>query len=474
LLAGLEIITVINSLKPHYMQNLGKLYAQWKIWSSASVNRSIFSAAITIAALTFLVKALTALKDIVVVANFGLSDSLDTFLTAYILPLFIISVFGGSFHSAFIPTLTEVRDNYAHEVARRLFLNISLLAISIFTLIIFFLSAADKWLMHMLALGFDDVKLNQTIVLFDKMLPLVFIGGMTMLWGATLNAHKKFMLFAISPIFTPLFIIIGIHASVSNVNVEVLVLATIIGSLVELLLVFIGLYKLNYFKLSKVLIWDEHSKKVVNQYLPMIMGAFVMSGTIIVDQVMASSLPAGSIASLNYAIKVPSFIFTLGATAIGTAIFPFMSKQIVDKSYHEMRRTILVCSKTTLLISIPLVILGIVFSHSIIEILFERQAFTQSNTQLVSEIMQYSLLQIPIYILGTVFARAISVLIGNKVLFYVAVLNIMLNVLFNFILINFMGVAGIALSTSIVYFVSTITLGYILMHEFDKRFLSES
>lgn len=45
---------------------------------------------------------------------------------------------------------------------------------------------------------------------------------------------------------------------------------------------------------------DPATKQVMNQYAPMVAGAFLMSSTGLVDQSMAAMLESGSVATLNY------------------------------------------------------------------------------------------------------------------------------------------------------------------------------
>lgn len=451
------------------VQSVKRLHVRWKSWCEASVNRSIFGAALTVAILTLLVKIITVIKDIGVAGNYGVGDSLDAFLMAYLLPLFAISVFAGSFHSAFIPVLVNVREQYGQTEARRLFLNIALVALVMFIVVAIIFGVMDKWLMHLIASGFDGVKLNQTIILFDQMLPLIVVSGMALFGGAVLNTHKKFALAAIAPIFTPLLIVSGLYLMGNGDNPELLVQGTMIGAVLELLVIMWGLYKLDYLRRPQKLIWNAHSRKVINQYLPMISGAFIMSSTVLVDQIMASWLPSGSISALNYANKVPSFISGLAAAAIGTAVLPYLSKQAAEQSYSAMKHTLFTYSKIIILTSVPLMLLGIIFSYQIVGLLFQRKAFGASDTQLVSEILRYSLLQVPFYILGTLFARYTSLLRGNEFLLYGAIISLTLNITMNLILMRIIGVAGIALSTSIVYFAAAVFLFCISVTSLNEK-----
>jgi len=96
----------------------------------------------------------------------------------------------------------------------------------------------------------------------------------------------------------------------------------------------------------------------------------------------------------------------------------------------------------------------VVFSHPLIRILFQRGAFTAADTGVVSRVQAFLSLQIPFYFLTILGVRLISALKRNWVLMVVSGVNMVLNIVFNLILMRYMGVAGIALSTSFVYLVA--------------------
>jgi len=200
--------------------------------------------------------------------------------------------------------------------------------------------------------------------------------------------------------------------------------------------------------------WDPHLRKVIGQYTPMLAGALLMGSTELVDQSMAAMLQPGSVAALNYARKVVSLFIVLGATPLGTAALPYFSQMVAKRDWSGCRHTLRVYCRTIVLVTVPLT-LGLVFlCHPLIRIVFERGAFTAADTNVVSRVLSMLALQIPFYVLAILGVRLISALKKNSVLMVIAGVNMVLNIVFNLILMKYFGVAGIALSTSFVYLVS--------------------
>src|SRR6266480_5329686 len=440
------------------MEAFANIRQRWRAWRQESTNRAIFGAALTIAFTTLLVNAATVLKDIDVARIFGVSDALDVFLMANLIPTFCISVLAGSLFTSFVPVYIGVRETGSAVQAQQLLSNVTFLAIALFLVTGAMLFVCDRWVIPLIASGFDAEKLSRTVDLFDWLLPMILIGGLALFGGSVLNAQKRFALAGLAPIFSPVIIVLILVLAGNAADPKLLAIGTLIGATIQLGVVSRGIHKLGHSLVPKWHGVDEHSRRVIAQYLPMIGGAFVMSATVVVDQIMVAWLPRGSVSALNFGGKVPTMINSLGATAVGNAVLPYLSHQVALGDYAALRHTIRTYSRLILGVSIPVVLVAYLFARPTVAVLFERGAFQQHDTDLVSQILRCSVLQIPFYLLGTLFARLVSALRGNRVLLYGAIINVIINAGMNIILMRFMGAAGIALSTAIVYFVSTLFL----------------
>jgi putative peptidoglycan lipid II flippase len=199
---------------------------------------------------------------------------------------------------------------------------------------------------------------------------------------------------------------------------------------------------------------DPHVRQVAKQYVPMIGGAFLMGGTYIVDQSMAAMLSPGSVASLNYGNKVVAFITGLAATTVGTAVIPYFSSIVAREDWAEARHILRRYLWLIFGLSIPATILLVGVSEPLTRALFQRGAFGAGETHTVAHVQSFFALQIPFYVAGIMLVRLISSLRANHFLLWGALINLVINVVLNYLLMRWLGVAGIALSTSVVYLIS--------------------
>jgi putative peptidoglycan lipid II flippase len=194
----------------------------------------------------------------------------------------------------------------------------------------------------------------------------------------------------------------------------------------------------------------------------MVAGAFFMSSTSLVDQSMAAMLGAGSVSTLNYGGKVLTLILGIGSVSLGTAVFPHFSRMVAASDWASIRHTLKTYIYLILLVTIPLTLILVYFSEPLVRLFFERGAFTSADTWRVSQVQALFLLQVPFYFLGILMVRLISSLKMNRILMQAAIINLFLKIIFNYLFMQRLGAAGIALSTTLVYAVSFIYYSVIL------------
>ena len=125
---------------------------------------------------------------------------------------------------------------------------------------------------------------------------------------------------------------------------------------------------------------------------------------------------------------------------------------------HEVRRTIVRYSFLSLAVTIPLTVLLIASSKWLVELMFQRGAFTSTDTGSVSRLQAYALLRLPLSVLLALLLPMVASLKRNSLLLAVAVLSVIANVVLNLVFMRTLGVAGLALSTAVVHLLSVMFL----------------
>jgi putative peptidoglycan lipid II flippase len=122
---------------------------------------------------------------------------------------------------------------------------------------------------------------------------------------------------------------------------------------------------------------------------------------------------------------------------------------IAQRDWTACRHTLRTWVRLTAMVSTPIALLLIAGSHLLIRVAFQHGAFKPSDTALVTPVLAMYAIQIPFFVSSRVFYRFLVAMRRTDLIFYCGALNLALDIVFNLILMRWMGVAGIALATSL-------------------------
>jgi putative peptidoglycan lipid II flippase len=370
------------------------------------------------------------------------------------IPAFAIGVVGTSFNAAFIPVYVETRQDEGEAEAKRLLANVSACSAVLLGLVSIALAVLFPLLVPVIAGDFPPAKRDLTVNLFYVMLPAIVLSGVAALWGAALNSVGRFALAAVAPALAPAAAVAFLLARAQAWGGYALALGVAVGALGEAAVLWVALRRRGIATLPRWRGLDERTRLVLRQYVPTTLGAFLMGTTVIVDQTMATTLGSGSVSTLNYGQRIVAFALGIAGLAVGTGVMPFLSGMVASRDYDRMRETIRAFLRIVLAGGAALAVLLFVVSTPLVRILFQRGSFTAADTADVSDVQRLFALQIPFYLGGILLVRVVASLRANRILTAAAAMNVVVNVVLNYVLMRWIGVAGIALSTSFVYLAS--------------------
>jgi len=425
-----------------------------------SIKRKILGAATIVGFFTILSQVGGFAKELTVAAWFGTGDAVDAFLIALLVPSFIVNLLAGSISASFLPTFIRVYRNRGLAGAQKVLTGV-ITGFLFFGLILsVILIVFTPLYLPALCSGFSPEKLRLTRMILYALAPIILLKGLSTICAGVLNALDNFALAAVLPILGPLSAIFFILTGGASLGIYALVIGTILGFGLETVLISGAIIKRKFSLRPRLIGFDPDLRIVIGQFLPMIAGSILMGSTELVDKGMAATLAPGSVAVLNYGNKIIAAVLTLATTAIGTAVLPYFTRMVSEKDWKNIRSILKSYLSLIFAVGIPTAILIYVFSDSIVNIIFQRGSFTAGDTAVVSAVQAYFAFQIPFYIGGIVVVRLISALRANHILMWGAAINLVVNIGFNILFIHYLGLKGIALSTSFVYLISFLFLVY--------------
>jgi putative peptidoglycan lipid II flippase len=185
----------------------------------------------------------------------------------------------------------------------------------------------------------------------------------------------------------------------------------------------------------------------------------IMSCAQFVDQYLAALLAPGSVAALSYGGKIVSLVIGFVALPLSVTLLPYFATMAAQHRWEKLRSTLLDWSVLLLGMAIPIASVCAYWSIPIVQLLFERGAFSSADTALVARIQGYLLLQLPFYVVGILWVRVLTALQRTRLVALVALTNATINIAASLVLIPSEGVAGIAMAISLGYIVASSLAG---------------
>ena len=177
----------------------------------------------------------------------------------------------------------------------------------------------------------------------------------------------------------------------------------------------------------------------------------------VTDQYFCAQLAIGSIAAINYGLKIPAFITGLLIISINNVLLPYFSEKVIQdksKAFKDLFKTI----KWLFIASCAIVFISILLSDALVQLFYERNEFTSEDSRVVSIIQKISLLHAPFTICGMVLVNFLTSINKNSVMAWVSLGSLLCSIVLDYILMKFYGVYGITIATTLVYSVRSIIL----------------
>jgi putative peptidoglycan lipid II flippase len=149
---------------------------------------------------------------------------------------------------------------------------------------------------------------------------------------------------------------------------------------------------------------------------PVLIGALISQGSPLVDQIFASYLSPGSISALSYSLKLISVPVGVIFISVGRAALPYLSRQASINDMKAFKETLRLYLWAVGGATIVLTVLMFVFAHPIVQILFQRGAFTPYDTSHTASTIRGFVFGLVSMSLGFITLRSFSALGKTKVL----------------------------------------------------------
>ncbi|MDP1678361.1 MAG: lipid II flippase MurJ [Bacteroidota bacterium] len=415
--------------------------------TAVNIKKGLFASTIHVTLLILLNVIVSFSSQLLIAYYFGTNTDRDAYFSAVVIPTYITAVFTGSFVVVFLPELVSLLEKNLNEAVRFASTIIMLSAVLMSIIALLGVLYSDV-IISITSYGFNSLQLKLSSQLLKILMPTVVFQSLTGLFASVYQAHHKFIAATIAPIFSPIVVVAILFFFVNDFGIETLAMGSLLGSFFPAVFLFTGLLRTKKIAFA-FNIRNNSVRHVVITSAPLFITGILYRLTGVFERMIASNLSTGSISFLGYANQLATTLGTIITGGIATTIFPHMAQAWAANEKQQFYRYITRGITIVFLSCFPIIALVLALGEPIIQIVFERGAFSHSSTQAVALTFQILMGSFLFSSLGGITIKALYVMSKTKTVAFIAVTEIIIYLLMGFWLSDEYSYKGLATALSI-------------------------
>ena len=279
---------------------------------------------------TFLSRILGLVRDIVFTSLLGAGVALDAYVVITKIPNVFRRIFAeGAFNQAFVPVLSEYKENSDESEVKVLVNNIFGVLSSVLFLLTLIVLLVTPAFIFIFAPGFysEPIKNELATDILRITFPYLLFVSLVAFSGSIMNTYGKFSVPALTPVFYNLTLVVTAVwiAPLYEVPIYAIAWGMFAAGCIQLLIQIYPLLKLKLFPSFSFNLNHPGVRKVLYLMIPGVIAGGVSQLNMLVDTILASFLPTGSPTWLYVSDRLMQLPLGIFAIAIGTVILPKLS-----------------------------------------------------------------------------------------------------------------------------------------------------
>lgn len=394
-------------------------------------------------------RLLGMLREMILAAHFGTGRDMDAYIVAFRIPdLLFLTIMSGSFGAAFIPVYGSFIDQGQHEKASRLASAIMTWAGVVIAVVAGLVFVFAMPALRIVAPGYDGATYALAVSLMRILLLSPIFFGFAIAAKGMLEAQNQFTLPAMGPIVYNLAIIVGAATLATHFGITAVAWAAIVGAALYLAIELPGLIRARFhFRPT----FDRHIEglgEVASLLGPRVIGLAAFQINFIAVTAFATTLGAGNASAFNYAWQLLMLPHGILALSISTVAFPPLAAAFGRGDTRSFARLLDSTMRPLLFLSIPASVGLTLLGREIITVIYQRGAFDDQSTHLVSLALFWFAVGLVGYALTEIVTRVFYAARDTRTPVATTVVTIILNIVLCGLLVDSTGVRGLTFAMS--------------------------
>ncbi len=405
----------------------------------------------TVSAAIFLSRITGFLRDMVFAGIWGTGIAMGAFTLAFKIPNLFRALFGeGALTSAFIPVFTRRNKEQGRGEAIKFagnIITVTAVMLSLLTALLILISFCLRSL-------FPSPLATLTLQLLPWLLPFTVLICVSALLGAILNSFSSFLIPALmSSLFNLVLIatawlVSPLFGDSPEEKIKALAIGVIAGGILQVLILLHTLANKGV-KIRPDFNVGKEFNYVMKLATPALIGAGLYQFNSLIDSILAGFIGGHAISSLYFSQRIIYLPVGIFAVALGTVALPTMSRAAAANDIPKLKESLTFSLRTILFLTIPCSIFLIFFARETVMIIFERGSFDSESTKQTLKALFFYLPGIPFFAASKVIIPAFHSRLDIKTPIKTAGFCVVLNLILNLILMQFLDQGGLALATTI-------------------------
>ncbi len=435
----------------------------------------------TVGGWTMVSRVLGFARDAMMAGVLGAGPAAEAFVVAFRLPNLFRRLFAeGALNAALVPIYAKRLERDGKESAIRFGGEAAVLLVLTMLVLTVLAMAFMPFVILVLAPGFgaDADTFALAVALSTITFPYLTFMALSALLSGMLNTVDRFGAAAAAPLLLNIVLIVAMGLSLADLLPTLPAFALAWGVFIGGVLQF-GL-----------IAWDCHRAGILvhlprprlspdiisllRRMGPGVLSAGVSQINTVVSTMLAPLLPAGAIAHLYYADRVAQLPLGVIGVAISVALLPLLSRQLSAKDMTGASDSLNRALEIGLLFTLPATAALIAMPMPVVDILFQRGAFSPEDAQITAAITAAMAIGLPSVVLAKILSPAFFARGDTRTPLILAAISMAANVLLAVLLMQAMGSVGIALAASFAAWINAGMMAAILSQRghlpLDARF----
>lgn len=406
--------------------------------------------------ISVLAKIIAYGRELVLSYYFGAGEISDVFLLSMTLPVTIFGFIATGVTSGYIPIYHIVEVEKGPSSALRFTNNVinALLFICLGILIVYFI--IPKQLLGLFASGFSESTLNLARQFTNFSIWVMALTAIVTVLTGYLQINDRIRITSLVSVPLNIGVVSTIVIAAFSKNTYVLPVGFLISSILQVVFLWIVSAKNGFVYSTSLDINDKYLKKFISSLSMLILSGSMLQVNALVDRTLATRTIVGGLSLFEYGNRISDFIMGLTIVPISAVLFPMMVQ--VKDNHTKLWKTMMDGIRLSSFVIIPASVVSILFADVIVKILYFRGAFTLDDVTHTSEIVKFYGVGLLAFSLREMMLRCLYAIGDVKSPMVNSTIGVLFNIVLNFILLDIMGLCGLALATSISAVISVILL----------------